>query len=141
MALDFPFLADPLFWVAAIAAFAAALIRGFSGFGAGLVFMPVAAACFGPKTAAGVLFVIDTVLIRCAPMRWCSSTVVSGIGFAFGGIFSADVLARSGVLFPVYAAGLFIGSRMFGLASERTYRQVAYGSILFVAVASMPVLG
>ena len=60
---SFDFLTDPLFWIAALAAFVAALIRGFSGFGAGLIFMPVAAACLGPKPAAGILFVIDTILI------------------------------------------------------------------------------
>ena len=43
--------------------FLGAVVRGFSGFGSGLIFMPVAAACLGPKPAAGVLFVIDTILI------------------------------------------------------------------------------
>ena len=55
--------AEPLFWVAALTALVAATVRGFSGFGAGLIFMPVAAACFGPKVAAGVLYIIDTILI------------------------------------------------------------------------------
>jgi uncharacterized membrane protein YfcA len=64
----FDFLTDPLFVAAALAALVAALVRGFSGFGAGLIFMPIAAACFGPKVAAGVLFVIDTVLIL--PFVW-----------------------------------------------------------------------
>ena len=40
-----------------------AIVRGFSGFGAGLIFMPVAAACLGPKPAAGILYIIDTLLI------------------------------------------------------------------------------
>ena len=243
------FLSDPLFWIAAFAGFLAALIRGFSGFGAGLVFMPVGAACLGPKTAAGVLFIVDTLLIlplvpRAVrlvdwremlplaagavlavpagalvllhvdpiPLRWalsvvillsvgvlalgwryrgptrsglsaavgalsglmsgaaqipgppvliywlgrevvsetmranaivffCLTTVVSGAAFLAGGIFSADVLARSAAMLPVYAAGMFLGSRMFGLASEATYRRIAYLSILFAALVSMPVFG
>jgi uncharacterized membrane protein YfcA len=243
------FLAEPLFWVAATAAFLAALIRGFSGFGAGLVFMPVGAACFDPKTAAGVLFVIDTILIlpfvaravrivdwpdvlplglgavlavpagalvlftvdpvalrwglsiailvsvgilaagwryRGRTRAWLSlivgglagfmsgaaqipgppvliywlgrdvvsatmranaivfflfTTVISGIAFVIGGIFTAEVMVLSAALFPVYAAGILIGSRMFGLASETTYRRIAYASILFVAAASLPVFG
>jgi uncharacterized membrane protein YfcA len=57
------FLNDPLFWIAALTAVIAAAVRGFSGFGAGLIFMPIAAACFGPKVAAGVLYIIDTILI------------------------------------------------------------------------------
>ena len=243
------FLSEPLFYVAALAALAAALVRGFSGFGAGLIFMPVAAACFGPKPAAGILFLIDTILILpfvlravkivdwreilplgigamlavpagvCVllhldpvPLRWGLSlaillsvgvlaagwryrgptrawlsasvgalagfmsgaaqipgppvliywlgrevvsatmranaivffmftTVVSGLLFALGGIFTAEVMARSVALFPVYALGIFLGGRMFGLASEATYRRIAYFSILFVALVSMPVFG
>jgi uncharacterized membrane protein YfcA len=242
-------LSDPLFWVAALAAFAAALIRGFSGFGAGLVFMPVGAACFGPKTAAGVLFVVDTILIvpfvlkavrivdwreilplgfgavlavpagalillnaDPIPLRWglslailasvgalaagwryrgptrawlsalvgavagfmsgaaqipgppvliywlgrevvsatmranaivffCFTTIVSGSIFWAGGLFTAQVMTLSAALFPVYAIGIVIGARMFGRASEATYRRIAYASILFVAIASLPVFG
>ena len=44
-------------------------------------------------------------------------------------------------LFPVYAVGIFIGGRMFGRASEAVYKRIAYGSILFAALASMPVFG
>jgi uncharacterized membrane protein YfcA len=243
------FVAEPLFWVAAAAAFVAALVRGFSGFGAGLIFMPVGAACFDPKIAAGVLFVIDTILILPfvaravrivdlkeilplglaavlavpagalvlftvdpVPLRWGLSlailvsvgilaagwryrgptrmwlsfivggvagfmsgaaqipgppvliywlgrevvsatmranaivffmftTVISGIAFVMGGIFTAEVMVLSAALFPVYAAGIFIGGRTFGLASEATYRRIAYASILFVAAASLPVFG
>ena len=243
------FFADPLFWAAALAAFVAALVRGFSGFGAGLIFMPVAAACFGPKIAAGILYIVDTILIlpfvppaarlvdwrellplglgaivavpagvlvllhidpvalrwglsiailvsvgilaagwryRGPTRAWLSAivggvagfmsgstqipgppvllywlgrevvsatmranaiiffmftTVVSGIAFLFGGIFTAEVVAKSAALFPLYALGMFLGSRMFGLASEAIYRRIAYASILFVAVISMPILG
>jgi len=60
-ALDF--LSNPLFWIAFVTALVASAVRGFSGFGAGLIFMPIAAACFGPKVAAGVLYVIDTIVI------------------------------------------------------------------------------
>ena len=56
-------LKDPLVWIGAAAAFAASLVRGFSGFGAGMIFVPVAAACFGPRVAAAVLLIIDSLLI------------------------------------------------------------------------------
>jgi uncharacterized membrane protein YfcA len=246
---SFAFLAEPLFWVAGIAALAAATVRGFSGFGAGLIFMPVGAACLDPKTAAGILYVIDTILILPfvaravkivewrevlplgvaavlaapigvvvllhvdpVPLRWslslvillsvgllaagfryrgptrpalsigvggiagflsgavqipgppvlvywlardivsatmranaivffCFTTVVSGIGYVAAGIFTADVLARAAVLFPVYGIGMLIGSRMFGWASEATYRRIAYASVLFVAAVTLPVFG
>lgn len=246
---SFGFITDPLFWIVAVAAFVASTIRGFSGFGAGLVFMPIAAACLGPKLAAGALYIIDTILVvpfvaqaarivewrEILPLglgaaltvpagllvllyvdpvvlRWglslailvsvailaagwryrgptriwlstlvgglagfmsgaaqipgppvliywlgrdvvsatmranaivffCFTTVIAGVAFVLGGIFTAEVIAYSAVLFPVYAAGIHLGSRMFGLASEATYRRVAYASILFVAIVSMPVFG
>jgi uncharacterized membrane protein YfcA len=245
----FEFIADPLFLIAALAAFVAAVVRGFSGFGAGLIFMPIGAACLGPKNAAGILFVIDTILILPfvanaarivdwreilplgigaviavpvgvavlltsdpVPLRWGLSitillsvgvlamgwryrgptrlplslavgglagflsgsvqipgppvliywlgreivsttmranaivffmvtTVCSGIAYVLGGIFTEAVLVRSAALLPVYGLGMLLGSRMFGLASEATYRQIAYASILFAAVVSMPVFG
>jgi uncharacterized membrane protein YfcA len=243
------FLQEPHFWVAAVAALVASTVRGFSGFGAGLIFMPVGAACLDPKTAVGVLYLIDTILVLPfvvksaklvdwreiaplgigavatvpagvavlvhldpVPLRWgislailipvallaagwryhgptrvwlslavgavagflsgaaqipgppvliywlgrsvvsttmranaftffMFSTVVSGIALLFGGIFTAEVMAQAAVLFPIYAAGIYVGGRMFGLASEATYRGIAYATILFVAVASMPVFG
>ena len=243
----FAFLAEPLFWLAALAALVAASVRGFSGFGAGLIFMPVGAACLGPKNAAGVLYMIDTILILPfllgavkivdwkeilplgigaaiavpagvivllvadpEPLRWGLSltilfsvgvlaagwryrgptrtwlslgvgsiagflsgavqipgppvliywlgrevvsrtmranaivffmvtTAVSGVAYVAGGIFTPVVLARSLVLMPVYGLGLLAGCRMFGLAGEATYRRIAYATILFVAIVSMPV--
>ena len=246
---SFDFLADPLLWASAAAAFVAAVVRGFSGFGAGLIFMPVAAACLGPKSAAGILYIVDTVLIlpfvrkalgvvewrdvlplgvgaviavplgvavllRLDPvfLRWGLSiailasiaalaaglryrgptrvplsllvgavagflsgsaqipgppvliywlgrdvvsatmranaivffmftTIVSGLAFLYSGIFTAEVMAGSLALFPIYAVGMFIGSRLFGRAGDAAYRGIAYATILFAAVISMPVFG
>ncbi len=224
-------------------------MRGFSGFGAGLIFMPVAAACFGPKVAAGVLYIIDTILILPLaaqavsrvdwreiaplgigaavmvpagvavlvyvdpiPLRWGLSlailvsvgllaagwryhgptrlwasllvgaasgfmsgsaqipgppvliywlgrqvvsatvranafvfflftTCISGVALYVGGIFTTEVLTRSLALFPIYGLGMIVGSRLFGRASESTYRRVAYVTILVSAIVSMPVFG
>lgn len=55
-------LADPRwFWVAA-AAVLAALVRGFTGFGAAMVFVPVASAIYEPKVAVVVLFIVDGII-------------------------------------------------------------------------------
>ena len=243
------FLTDPIFWIVALTALVAAVVRGFSGFGSGLIFMPVAAALLSPKSAAGILYVIDTILILPfvakavrvvdwhdviplgigavvavplgvavllhadpVPLRWGLSlailasigalaaglryrgptrlplslgvgaiagflsgavqipgppvliywlgrkvvsatmranaivffmftTIISGIGFLYGGIFTADVMAKSAALLPVYAVGIFAGSLLFGRASEATYRSIAYATILAAAVISMPVFG
>ena len=44
------------------AAFLAGLARGFSGFGAALIFIPLASAIVGPRIASAVLLVVDGVL-------------------------------------------------------------------------------
>ncbi len=246
---SFEFLSDPLFWAVALTALIAAAVRGFSGFGGGLILMPVAAACFGPKVAAGAFYIIDTILILPfvakavgkvdwreiaplgigaaatvpagvlvlvyvdpIPLRWGLSiailisvallaaglryrgptrvwlsllvgasagfmggsaqipgppvliywlgrqlvsatmransivffmftTVISGIAFYVGGIFTGAVMARSIALLPVYGLGLFVGSRLFGRAGDTTYRRIAYVTILVSALVSMPVFG
>jgi uncharacterized membrane protein YfcA len=246
---SFDFVTDPLFLATALAAFVAAVVRGFSGFGAGLIFMPIAAACLGPKEAVGILYLVDTILIlpflaRAVPradwhdvlplgigavvavpvgvfvllhadpipLRWGLSiailvsigalaaglrytgptrvplslavgavagflsgsvqipgppvliywlgrkvvsammranaivffmftTVISGIGFLYGGIFTAEVMAKSAALLPFYGLGILLGSRLFGRAGEATYRWIAYATILFSALISMPVFG
>jgi uncharacterized protein len=45
----------------AIAAFVAALARGFSGFGSALIFVPLASTAIGPQAAAPLLLIIDGV--------------------------------------------------------------------------------
>jgi uncharacterized membrane protein YfcA len=56
-------LAEPAMWVAFGGALIAGLVRGFAGFGAGMVYIPVAAAAFDPRIAAATLFVFDTIII------------------------------------------------------------------------------
>jgi len=69
------------------------------------------------------------------------TTLISGIGFLYAGIFTSEVLAKSAALFPVYAVGIYAGSRLFGRASDATYRWIAYVTILISALISMPVFG
>jgi uncharacterized membrane protein YfcA len=67
---------DPSLIVVLVAALIAGLVRGFSGFGAGLIFMPVASAAFDPKLAAAAFLIMDNVLtmpliVKAAPTcRW-----------------------------------------------------------------------
>lgn len=48
------------FWALAAAALAG-VVRGFSGFGAALIFVPLGGALYGPKVAVLILWVIDAV--------------------------------------------------------------------------------
>jgi len=54
-----------LLWAGA-AAVLAGLVRGFSGFGAAMIFIPLASAIYEPRVAVVLLFLVDTVVT--APM-------------------------------------------------------------------------
>jgi uncharacterized membrane protein YfcA len=54
-------LADPRFVVAAAIAALSGLVRGFSGFGSALIYVPLIAAVYEPKIAAATLLLIDFV--------------------------------------------------------------------------------
>lgn len=56
-----PFTEHRFAWLA-LAAALAGLVRGFSGFGAAMMFMPIASAAYDPVTAIAVLWVIDFVV-------------------------------------------------------------------------------
>ena len=62
---DFAALTEPLHSARFLAALAiaviAGLVRGFSGFGSALIYMPLISALYGPKVAAPTLLLIDTI--------------------------------------------------------------------------------
>ena len=53
--------ADPRFPIAIGIAALAGLVRGFSGFGSALVYMPLISAMYGPTVAAPTLLLIDSI--------------------------------------------------------------------------------
>ncbi|WP_257625548.1 MULTISPECIES: sulfite exporter TauE/SafE family protein [unclassified Rhizobium] len=64
-------LSAPEFLFLLASAFVAGLARGFSGFGAALIFMPLASAVIGPQSAAPLLLIIDAVTaIGLIPDAW-----------------------------------------------------------------------
>lgn len=224
------------------------LVRGFSGFGSALIYMPLMSAVYEPRIAAVTLLLVDTIcstpfaipemrrctwrevvplsiaMIAAIPLgtwlllvldpivlRWAIAVLVlglvavlmsgwrykgpstppvsagvgflSGIGagavqiagppvilywlsrgnnaatlranlmvfFVFGavalvvvyalqGLFTAQPIALSILLAPLYIAGVAIGSRSFRSASESLYRNVAYAICLLSALLSLPLL-
>lgn len=63
------------------------------------------------------------------------------IGFyIFGGLVTATVIQLSILLAVPYALSVMAGRRMFGLASEKTFRNVCYALIALVGLFSMPLL-
>ena len=230
----------------AAAALTAGLARGFSGFGAALIFVPLASAIVGPRSAAPLLLIVDAVAAaglipnawRCATRRevaimaagallgvplgvwllaradplalrwglavvvavalailvsgwryrgrrtrpvtagvgllggvlsgsaqiggppiiafWLSSplgpdvvranivlyfaitTVFSGAAYVAGGLITLAVLTLALLIGPAYGVGLYLGSRLFGVASETTFRRLCYALIGIAAAVSLP---
>ena len=231
-----------------VTAFIAALARGFSGFGAALIFVPLAGTVVSPQVASPLLLITDAVLavgfipnafrqadkrevgimalgaligiplgtlllVRTDPLtiRWaivvmaglmlallvsgwryrgkptapltfsvggfagvCSgaaqvggpaivtywlgspsppaivraniilyfsiSTAIAMVSYFAGGVLTMTVVRLALVVGPVYGLGLFIGSRLFGVADEAIFRRICYVLIAAAVVFSLPVL-
>ena len=232
----------------AASALTAGLARGFSGFGGALIFVPLASAVVGPRSAAPLLLIVDAVaaaglipnawrgaarrevcimaagallgvplgvllLTRADPLalRWglaavvaallavlisgwryrgrrtrpvtagvglvggllsglaqiggppvvafwlssalspdvvranivlyfAISTVFSGVAYVAGGLITPAVLMLALLAGPAYGLGIYLGSRLFGVASETAFRRICYALIGIAAVVSLPIL-
>ncbi len=68
------------------------------------------------------------------------STVFSAIAYLAGGLITWGLLMLALLIGPAYALGMFIGSRLFGVASEATFRWLCYALIAMATVVSLPIL-
>jgi uncharacterized membrane protein YfcA len=66
--------------------------------------------------------------------------VISFGTYTAAGLISWDVVKLSLLVGPVYGLGLFMGARLFGVASETLFRRVCYSLIALAAIVSLPVL-
>lgn len=55
--------AEPIMFAAFLTAILAGLVRGFSGFGTSLIYVPVATILLGPQMAATTIYIVDALLI------------------------------------------------------------------------------
>lgn len=244
----FPAELVPVALVTSAAAFVAGLARGFSGFGAAMVFVPVASAVLGPVVAMPVLLIADFftssplilrafrecswrdvrsvavgaaiglpignhVLTASDPIvvRWVVTALIllslavmvsgwrfrgpstakvgAGVGlvsglmsglaqiggppvvmywlgastdtartranlityfaflmwfalaiFAIKGLLPAKVFWLAAAAAPGYALGMYLGNRVFPLASPQTFRRIAMALVAVAAIAGMPIL-
>lgn len=65
-------------------------------------------------------------------------TVAIVVAFAWRGLFGWQAAWLALAAGPAYGAGLWGGAALFGLASDTTFRRVAFGLILGAAVLGMP---
>lgn len=67
------------------------------------------------------------------------STVLTIVSYFFGHLFVPAVFGFALVTGPLYAAGLLLGSKLFGKASETSFRWICYGLIASASLVSLPV--
>lgn len=79
--------------------------------------------------------------IRAAFMLFlCANGIIAAIGFAIAGLLGAWLVGPILVTLPAYGLGIWLGTRMFHLASERTFRRTCYAMIAVSVVLSLPLL-
>jgi uncharacterized protein len=66
------------------------------------------------------------------------TTLFSGAAFLAGGLFHRPAVICAILCAPVYGIGLVLGQRLFGHASEATFRRAAFIIILSVAIVTLP---
>jgi hypothetical protein len=66
------------------------------------------------------------------------ATFVSGAMLGWKGLLTAEAFALGLALMPIYGATLWLGTRGFHLASETTFRRIAYAIIFAAATISLP---
>jgi uncharacterized membrane protein YfcA len=100
-------------------AFIAALARGFSGFGAALIFLPLASTVVSPRIAAPLLLITDAVLaVGFIPNAWRNAdrreVGIMGLGAAIGIPLGTLMLVRTDPLHIRWAV-VVLASVMLGL--------------------------
>jgi uncharacterized membrane protein YfcA len=84
---------------------------------------------------------ITTTVARANVVLFFTATNIFSIASYFiGELLTIDALKLAAIIGPVYGIGLYLGARMFGLASETTFRRVCYTLIALAAVVSLPLL-
>lgn len=68
-----------------------------------------------------------------------AGSVFAGIAYAVAGLLDRTLLGPFLVAAPAYWLGILGGTRMFGLASERSFRLACFGMIGAAALLSLPV--
>ena len=129
-------LMQPATWFVAGVVFVSGIVRGFSGFGGALIFIPLTASMLGPAKAVAVFFLFDlvsatpygyTYLPKC---RWrevlpmlAGSTVTVPLG--------VWILANADPLVLRWVFAIVVGLMLVVLASGWRYRGKPRGSVSF----------
>jgi uncharacterized protein len=70
---------------------------------------------------------------------FAAASVLTTISYLIGGVLTTAVIGLAVLTGPAFGFGLWLGSHMFGLASEETFRRACYALIALAALVSLPV--
>jgi uncharacterized protein len=68
------------------------------------------------------------------------SSVITTTIYLASGLLTPSVVGLALVTGPIYGVGLYAGARMFGLASDITFRRICFALIAVAIALSLPVL-
>lgn len=66
------------------------------------------------------------------------SSLISGAVYLAGGLLTREVLVLAALVAPTYGIGLWLGARLFGLASEAAFRRTCLALIALAAILGLP---
>jgi uncharacterized membrane protein YfcA len=72
-------------------------------------------------------------------LYFAASSVLTTISYLIGGVLTTEVIGLVVLTGPAFGIGLWLGSKMFGLASEEAFRRICYALIALAALVSLPV--
>jgi uncharacterized protein len=108
-------------------------MAGVMGAASGISAPPVLAYWLGQNAAS--------TLIRANILVYYAITsTATDMIFIWRGLFTWNVLIYALMTWPAYAIGLSIGHKLFGKATDESFRRVAYILIAFTALISLPLL-
>ena len=67
------------------------------------------------------------------------STFYSVVAYTILGLFGWSTVALSLAAGPAYFAGVTLGTRMFGLASQETFRRICFALVALAAILGLPI--
>ncbi len=115
-----------------------AIVTAVVGLIAG-VFSGVAQIGGPPVVAYWLGGAVPAVIVRANIILYFAiSTVLNATAYLWNGLVTVKLLGLAVLVAPVYGLGVWLGSRMFGLAEEKTFRRICYGMIATAALISMP---
>lgn len=74
-------------------------------------------------------------------LYFACNSVWSASAFAVAGLFNTQAAMLALSTAPGYVAGTMLGMRMFGLASQQTFRRICYALITGAALIGLPLFG